>query len=285
MFSQESALLLTKFHSEVSTSSSVYIPPPSKVLGVNLSTRFNMGITNIVECRLCKSVSSLNESINGMIQLDLTPRVKLSVENMLSAYFSKERLIDSACSSCQSKKERFKYCNATLIPSELILHFKRFSYNAAYNLSTKNETAVSFPGVLNIADCLSFPNASTTAEVNVNASTINMYPRNCNSGLFDSLPTSFSTPAHFYNGMDDLLSFPKRKLLYQLTGVVRHEGGKYSRLDKGHFVADTLDKTIGGKSQWKRLDDQMCKDTTLVIVIIISTICFYQSNCFSFVLI
>ena len=210
MFSQESALLLTKFHSEVSTSSSVYIPPPSKVLGVNLSTRFNMGITNIVECRLCKSVSSLNESINGMIQLDLTPGVLLSVENMLSAYFSKERLIDSACSSCQSKKERFKYCNATLIPSELILHFKRFSYNAAYNLSTKNETAVDFPGILNIADCLRFPNASTTAEVNVNVSTINMYPQHCNSGLFASLPTSFSTPAHFYNGMDDLLSFPKR---------------------------------------------------------------------------
>ena len=280
MFSQESALLLTKFHSEVSTSSSVYIPPPSKVLGVNLSTRFNMGITNIVECRLCKSVSSLNESINGMIQLDLTPGVKLSVENMLSAYFSKERLIDSACSNCQSKKERFKYCNATLIPSELILHFKRFKYNAANHLPTKNESAVSFPSVLNIADCLRFPNASTTAEVNVNVSTINMYSQHCNSGLFASLPTSFSNSAQFYNGMDDLLSFPKNALLYQLTGVVRHNGGKYAHLDSGHFLADTFDHTRKGNSQWKRLDDQMCKDTTLVIIIIISTICFYQLNYF-----
>ena len=63
-----------------------------------------------------------------------------------------------------------------------------------------------------------------------------------------------------------------------------HNGEKYSQLDKGHFVADTLDKTRGGKSQWKRLDDQMCKDTTLVIIIIISTSFFSQSNCFSFVL-
>jgi ubiquitin C-terminal hydrolase len=267
MFLQESEVLITQFQSMCPTSS-VYIPPLSKLRGVNLSTRFNMDIDNCVKCDGCNSVLKTKESLNGMIQLNFTDKEKHTVEEMLSDYCLMEKLIDSRCSGCNNSDKRFKFSNATLIPSELILHLKRFSYDEVSGLSSKNVSPVSFPAVLNIANCHSFPKILTEAEANLNSSTINMYTNHCNSGLFESLPSSFSNPALFYDGADDVLPFSKNAIQYQLTGVILHDGGEFQRMNEGHYVADTFDNSRA-ISKWKRCNDSSCTDTKLVSIIII----------------
>jgi len=270
-FSEESEQLLIAFHSTCTTSAA-YIQNTRKFTGVNLSTRFNTKLNKFISCKKCISTSpSAIENLNGMIQLDIKssdghhPAV---LENMLSNYCSAE-VVDFTCRNCHSTTDQYQFSKASILPSELILHIKRFSYNEFTGIHSKNMTPVIFPSTLKITNCNRFPfgcdiNATVEdAEQDVNH-LINMYPDYGHSGSFAAPFSSFEhNLADFYEGVEDICSMAIDTLRYRLTGVIRHKVSLQYNPDSGHYIADTYDESREGSS-WKRCDDTTCSDTTLV---------------------
>jgi hypothetical protein len=275
-FSDESEQLLIVFHSTCATSAA-YNLNSRKFTGVKLSTRFNTRLKKYISCQKCKFISSSTfEDLNGMIQLDIKSSEgqhhSAMLENMLSNYCSAEQ-VEFTCRNCNSTTDQYQFSKTSILPSELILHIKRFSYNEFTRIHSKNMTPVIFPSVLSIANCKRFPfgcDINTTvqeeAEQDVDLS-IDMYPDYGHSGLFAAPSCSFKhNLADFYEKVEDICSMTINTLQYKLTGVIRHKvmGYIFDDPNSGHYIADTCDESRESSS-WKRCDDTTCTDTTLVL--------------------
>ena len=226
-----------------------------------------------------------------MIQLDIKSsdgHHTAVLENMLSHYCSAE-LIEFTCRNCNSTANQYQFFKASIIlPSELILHIKRFSYNEVIKIHSKNMTPVIFPSELIIANCKSFPFGcdinATDEEAEQDANhLINMYPDYGHRESFAAPSSSFEQNlADFYEGVEDICSMDINTLRYRLTGVIRHkvhlqEGLKYYDPDSGHYVADTYDESRES-SRWKRFYDASCTDTTLVLSYFYITLIYIAYN-------
>jgi ubiquitin C-terminal hydrolase len=240
---EESNRILSEFKSTLSAEELLEIGAKDDhaTNSLSLSTRFNTDCTYYLKCEDirrngCGSVTeqSTDKFVYGPLQLIIIPPVNKDtgssgIQDMLSGYCSSEFLEGRLCPNCSKKGFTEKYCVVSTVPSVLTVQIKRSIYDQVSNVTSKDNTRVSFPANLKFSeDTPSFPQMFFPQEEN---NVFKVYP-NC-SGLFQETPSSA-----VFNCVDEINSLTKSNIQYELSSVIRHLG---QQMNEGHYTIDVCE--------------------------------------------
>jgi len=221
-----------------------------RLVGINLSTRFNAVSEKNLRCFSCKyTAEPTREPLKGMLQLDFVQGAATSnLHDMLSNYCDEEQVGDYICGECGKLGETRKSCNMDTAPSELFLHMKRFKSDDSGQHFSKISVPVYFPEILKFSDCRRFPRGLFTDAENY-ASDANLIEYNIHpdySGILNKpYPSSFGELLK----SQVIASLPLGAFEYRLSAVIRHFG---QSIEGGHYYADVFNNS---DHLWRRFND------------------------------
>ena len=74
------------------------------------------------------------------------------MDDLWKFFFSEELIEDYYCENCKRKREVAKYYEISRLPKNLVLSFKRFSYDMNLNKRTKISKNIQFPEIFKIKE-------------------------------------------------------------------------------------------------------------------------------------
>uniref|UniRef100_A0A3Q2Z3E2 Ubiquitin carboxyl-terminal hydrolase n=1 Tax=Hippocampus comes TaxID=109280 RepID=A0A3Q2Z3E2_HIPCM len=137
--------------SSVSSSSSAAMSDPSRVYTCPVAVNMEFEVQHTITCKCCGEVVTKREQFNDL-SIDLPRRKKTlplrSIQDSLDLFFRLEE-IEYSCEKCNGKAATVTH-KFSKLPRVLILHLKRYSFNAQLSLNSKLGQQVVIPRYLTL---------------------------------------------------------------------------------------------------------------------------------------
>ncbi|XP_064167774.1 ubiquitin carboxyl-terminal hydrolase 37-like [Anguilla rostrata] len=126
-------------------------PDPSRIYTCPVAANMELEVQHTISCKDCGEVVTKREQFNDL-SIDLPRRKKTrplrSIQDSLDLFFRMEE-IEYSCEKCNGKSATVTH-KFSKLPRVLILHLKRYSYNAQLSLNSKLGQQVLIPKYLTL---------------------------------------------------------------------------------------------------------------------------------------